>query len=443
MNHPSVLLSFRAENVLSFRGAFELSLGATNLQEEPDPVEIRWREDGRQATVLPVAGIFGANASGKSNVLKALSSMRDAVAYSFGFVRPGGGFQRDAFRLDGYGASTPSKYEVEVVLDGVWHNYGYRADDRCVHEEWAYRRRNGRKETIFRRESGNVRPSRAFHVENHDVKRIVRPDALFLSAAGSTGHSALSRLHAWFLDNLEVIRPGVPIARGQRTVDMLDEESAKRRVTEFLRSADLGILDVRKRNISFSSVAAMPEEEHSGDDIPPGLPEFIEALSVEFLHQGQQGYNAYFAREQESEGTVRWFDLIGPVLTALDSGSVLLFDEIDNSLHPNLVEALLRLFQDPQTNRQSSQLVFTSHDATLMRKDSDRRILRRDQIWFADKTRDGESHLRPLTDHGPRKSEAVDRRYLRGSYGATPVLEQEDFVGAMHRHSLDGASGAF
>jgi hypothetical protein len=131
----------------------------------------------------------------------------------------------------------------------------------------------------------------------------------------------------------------------------------------------------------------------------------------------------------ESLGTLVWFGLIGPVIDSLAKGSVFLADELDSSLHPALVSQLVRLFQDPETNPHRAQLIFNSHDATLL-GDSGTRQLGRDQIWFTEKLRGGSTRLYPLIDLEPRKEEAVGRRYLAGRYGATPILSDHEFMAA-------------
>ena len=125
-----------------------------------------------------------------------------------------------------------------------------------------------------------------------------------------------------------------------------------------------------------------------------------------------------------------WFGLAGPVVHALASGSVLLVDEIEAGLHPALVRQLVRLFQDPETNPRGAQLIFNSHEASLLGDSGGERVLGRDQVWFTEKSDDGASRLYPLSDLSPRIDEAIGRRYLAGRYGATPILADKDFAEA-------------
>lgn len=155
------------------------------------------------------------------------------------------------------------------------------------------------------------------------------------------------------------------------------------------------------------------------------------SLGVELLHRGVDGEEVALHAEDESLGTRVWFGLIGPVVQALESGSVFLADELDASLHPSLVTEIVRLFQDPDTNPERAQLVFNSHDPTLLGDSSGDRLLGRDQIWFTEKSNDGSTRLYPLVDLEPRKQEAIGKRYLEGRYGATPILSHEEFVAAI------------
>jgi hypothetical protein len=156
----------------------------------------------------------------------------------------------------------------------------------------------------------------------------------------------------------------------------------------------------------------------------------LEDLGLRLVHQGA-GSDVAFAPQDESFGTLVWFGLAGSVIEALARGTVLLADELDASLHPNLVRQLIRLFQSPQTNPRRAQLVFNSHDMTILGDSASDRLIGRDQIWFTEKGDDGSTSLYSLADLEPRKSEAIGRRYLAGHYGATPNLSTQEFEAAV------------
>jgi hypothetical protein len=202
-------------------------------------------------------------------------------------------------------------------------------------------------------------------------------------------------------------------------------------VLALLRAADLGITGAKKYELDpvmkerlqrAVRILAGQEGEPDGTDEGPSF----DQLGVRLIHRGTAGEVELNTRD-ESLGTLVWFGLVGPVIEALADGAVLLADELDASLHPALVAELIRIFQDPKSNPRRAQLVFNSHDATILGDSTSTRLIGRDQIWFTDKRADGSTRLYPLSDLDPRKDEAVGRRYLAGRYGAVPILSRQEF----------------
>jgi AAA15 family ATPase/GTPase len=426
-----VLLDFRAKNVRSFRDEFQLSLLSTRLADEDVVRLLTWREGGRPIGVLPVAGVFGANGSGKSNVLKAMDDMRGHVLHSFRAGSPTGGISRCPFLLDRAGRQEPSRFEVDLVLEGVRYEYGFALNDERVQEEWAYRYPRGKAVRLFHRWGDDVELGSAERVKSRAVIELLRPNALFLSTAASANHPVLLPLYAWFTRNLRLAEAGSRQFRQALTTQLLDDDTRREQVLALLRAADLGItgakmyeLDpvMKERLQRAVRIIAGQEGEPDGADEGPAF----DQLGVRLIHHGAGGQVELDARD-ESLGTLVWFGLVGPVVEALADGAVLLADELDASLHPALVAELIRLFQDPKSNPRRAQLVFNSHDASILGDSTDARLLGRDQIWFTDKRADGSTRLYPLSDLDPRKEEAVGRRYLSGRYGAVPILSRQEF----------------
>jgi AAA15 family ATPase/GTPase len=431
VRNASVLLAFRAKNVRSFRDEFELSLLSTRLADEDVVRLVTWREGGRPIGVLPVAGVFGANASGKSNVLKAMDDMRGHVLHSFRSGSPTGGISRCPFMLDRAAREEPSRFEVDLVLEGVRFEYGFALDDERVLEEWAYRYPHGKAVRLFHRWGGEVELGSAERVKGRAVIELLRPNALFLSTAASANHPVLLPIYAWFTRNLRLAEAGSREFRQALTTQLLDDDARRGQVLALLRAADLGVTGAKKYEIDpvmkerlqrAVRIIAGQEGESDGTDEGPSF----EQLGVRLIHRGADGEIELDARD-ESLGTMVWFGLVGPVIEALADGAVLLADELDASLHPALVAELIRLFQNPKSNPRRAQLVFNSHDASILGDSTDARLLGRDQIWFTDKRADGSTRLYPLSDLDPRKEEAVGRRYLTGRYGAIPILSRQEF----------------
>lgn len=425
-----MLLSFRGENVRSFRDEMEISMLATSRAESAFVREIDWRESGQPLRVVPVIGIFGANASGKSNVLEVMDDMRIFVLQSFREE-----FKRGAnwaFRLDPAAAERPSRYEIELVLHGIRHEYGFVIDKDRVIEEWAFRYPRGRPAMLFSRTGDDVEAGSAARGETRSVQKLLRSDSLLLSAAAAANHSLLTPLYEWFRRNLQLAhvrnRPGRQI----RTIEMLEDQSGRERLLAMLRAADLGIVDAKKLKLD-------PEEkekvaralraflgEVGADDLFDDAFD-IDGLGFSLVHQGHNS-RMEISPHLESQGTVVWLGLIGTVVATLAEGTILLADELDASLHPSLVAQLVRLFQSQETNPRRAQLIFNAHDPTMLGdSDDDERMLGRDQIWFTEKLSDGSTRLYPLTDFRPRKSEAIGKRYLSGRYGAMPILSKRQF----------------
>ncbi len=432
---PSALLSFRASNVRSFRDDLEFSLLATKMGEARYVRRVPWQQKGSALDVLSAAGVFGANGSGKSNLLKAMDDMRSHVLLSFRLGDPTGGVLRWPFALDSARRAEPSRYEVDVVVGGVRHEYGFVIDDQQVLEEWAYWYPRGRAALIFRRERDRVHAGAVERQKTRAVQAVLRSNALLLSTAASAKHTTLLRLHQWFARNLLFADADSRPQRQALTAEMLDKDGSRARVMALLRAADLGITGAHKdepnpimqeRLRRAIRILHGIEEEPEDDEGPT-----FEQLDVRLVHQAADGQAVELPARDESLGTRVWFGLIGPVVQSLESGSVLCADELDASLHPALVAELVRLFQDPETNPRHAQLVFNSHDPTLLGNTADERLLGRDQIWFTEKLDDGSTRLYPLIDLEPRKQEAIGKRYLDGRYGATPILSHQDFSAAL------------
>ena len=348
--------------------------------------------------------------------------------FSFRRGRPSGGILRQPFLLDEKSKTNPSRYEIDLVMRGVRHQYGFELDDDRVIEEWAYRYPKGKAALLFRRDETGVILGAAEKARGRSVLEILRPNALFLSTAASANHPLLLPLYEWFEYNLMLADADTRVARIIFTAEMVNSEVYRKALIRLLRAADLGIVAARKVRVDQADqerferfIRIMREEDPDEEDIA----RFPPIEEVKFTHRGVNG-EFEMDDDEESRGTMVWFGIIGPVVRALESGTVLLVDELDASLHPDLSRELLRMFQDPDVNTRNAQLVFNSHDVRLLGDASGSRPLGRDQVWFTEKLNDGSTHLCSLTDFDPRKYEAIGKRYLEGYYGARPIISVGD-----------------
>jgi AAA15 family ATPase/GTPase len=439
-DRQSMLLAFRAQNVRSFRDEVELSLISTRIGRPTVRRSVPWREDGSTVDVLPAAGLFGANASGKSNLLAAMGDLNRYVRTSFVRSDPSAGVGRQPFRLDPSTAKEPSRYEVDLVIDGIRYEYLLAVDDDVVVHEAAYRSPKGKSRMLFERDSDGVRFGADARAIGRAVKSLLRPNALLLSTVGSfvlseaaRDEPALPSLYDWLARNLQLAEADNRYERLVHTALRFADESKRAMLLELVRAADLGISEVRRRAAAPEVIerfrpiieamnAASEEDDLDFQAIADGL------AIVQFEHQGATP--TYLDANEESLGTVVWAGLIGPVADALERGTVLLADELDASLHPLLVERVIGLFQDPETNPRGAQLIFNAHDPGLLGSSRGDGVLGRDQIWFTEKSADGSTSLVPLSDYHPRKEEDIAGRYRSGRYGAVPILSDAEFARA-------------
>ena len=402
-----MLLRFRVANHRSIRDECELSLIGSE-RGDGSARTTGLRHDDHDVSALPVLGVFGANASGKSNVLSALHDMRAAVRTSFADWTKSPGVPRKPFKLAPSGAEETSLYEVDLTLgrSGIRFTYGFELSDERVEAEWLHAYPGGKREIWFDREAGRpeseggefVFESDGFTGRRADLVAVTRPDALFLSTAATLNDRQLSALHRWFLDNLWLVTPGEDVVHRTKWTQDLIEASGKpgyrERVMNLLAAADLGItgMEIDRE----TGTVRLRHRTADGGDVP-----------LDFL-------------TEESFGTHAWFAFLGPMLSVLDKGAVLLVDELDSSLHPTLAAEVVRIFQDPQANPRNAQLIFTTHDATLLGEEVLDRPLGRDQVWITAKDRSGATELYPLTAAHPANGENLERGYLRGRYGGVP-----------------------
>lgn len=432
-----MLRSFRLGNHRSFRDEQELLL----MPSAP----------GDERSAVPVSAIYGANASGKSNLLNGLEFMRSAVVDSFALWESEGAIPRSPFKLTGGARQEPSVFVVELVTDGSRYTYGFALDDDCVREEWLYSYPEKRKRVIFERERDEIKLGSTvteIRAKLEVLEELMRPNALFLSACARLKLDPLMPVYRWFNRSLR-IRPGSdPFGVTTTVARFLAEDSGNtKRLLALLAAADVGIIDVQVDEY---------EDPHSIREISRAENELVELerksrgyeseiavaraklavirargrrrrMDLKFVHDGA---DEAFDLRDESAGTRNWLALIPAVLTALDSSSVLVIDEIDASLHPLLTARLVSLFQDQDTNPNGAQLIFTTHDTSLLGTMLGDQVLDRDQIWFVEKKR-GTSELYALSDFKPRKEQNTERRYLAGSYGAVPVLDRTSFADAV------------
>lgn len=413
-----MLLRFFVKNFRSIRDRQELTLVASSLR---DLEQSKMHIEAIGVDALRVAAMYGANASGKTSVIRALHYMASAVINSQRTWPPSGPIPVEPFLLDSVSAATPSTFEVDLVIDGTRYNYGFSLDSLRVIEEWLLAFPRGRKQVWFRRraeQDDGFRFGKYLLGENRSIQSLTRPNSLFLSAAAQNGHQQLLPIFEWFSKRLSVVSPTYRDAFRLSAVRMCDTDDGRERLLRFLESADLGIvgIDAKEREIPEKLQTAFRVFLKSITDAEP--PTDANTIpDIHLRHQSSDGAAIALEFENESDGTKALFALAAPVSSALSTGGVLCIDELDSSLHPVLALQVVQAFVDPASNTSGAQLIFSTHDTNLLDAD----LLRRDQIWFTEKDRSGATHLYPLSDFRPRRGENLQRGYLQGRYGAIPL----------------------
>ena len=368
--------------------------------------------------------IFGANASGKSNLIFALGSMRNMMLLSMAMPDTLRAEQYTPYRLDRARARQPTEFEVIVLIDGVRYQYGFSYDAQRIRDEWLIVYRTGKGQTWFDRhwnESSGEHEwapfSSYFTGSKETWKQATRPAALFLTTAIQLNTEQLKPLWNWFANSLAIVDWNGAAGIGQ-TLQKLDNPAFKARVLKLLRAADLHIADIQVERVPGHQVEFKLE---------PGKPPELAARDqevpiVRYVHKVENEEPVAFDSRYESAGTQRLLSYVGPILDALENGKLLVIDEMDSSLHPLVVRFILGLLHDPESSRHGAQLLMTTHDTSLL----DTELLRRDQYWFIEKDQRQASRLYPLTEFSPRKNEALERAYLRTRYGGVPNIGRND-----------------
>ena len=443
-----MLIRFTVENFLSFKDEVEFSMVAGRPRKHPD--HILPRKSDRDRRILKTAVIYGANASGKSNLIKAMSFARDLI------VKGTSGKQRIGvipFRFDASTENAPSRFRFDIRCNDKIFSYGFEVDRQRIHSEWLYEIRSSSEKMYFERETssegmtsvtfGNI----AFSEEQgeqffHFVATGTRANQLFLKECIERNALIFEQVNRWFDEKLVLIFPdtkpsGIEIA-------FMNDEEFQYEFVKLLKLFDLGIENMRLEDFDFDSETRIPAEvrKRIKQDIQemslprggqaivqiPALNIFIfvdenqEPVSKRFmtLHKVEgKDDHATLELTEESEGTQRVFEIVPALLDLMneDHERVFVIDELDRRLHALLSYKILELFLTRKT-KQKGQLIVTTHEVGILDLD----LLRRDEIWFIEKKSSGASSVFSLEEFHPRYDKDIRKSYLQGRFGAIPLL---------------------
>lgn len=421
-----MLIEFSVKNFRSIRDEtlFSMVKGPGNELEETNVLQIADAPVPLNP-LLRSAAIYGANAAGKTNVLRAIAALQGLIlgSHQRGPAEP---LPVTPYRLSAESRAQPCEFEAHFIVDKVRYQYGITADSQRIHEEWLYAFPKGKAQKWFQRESGadrqtsRIKFSDKLKGEKELWEQVTRPNGSLLATAAQLNSEQLTPIYNWFANKLK-------LAVGKQswnqqplaTINLLDQQQQEK-ILEFMQTVDFAISDLSLREMDSDHLDTLTR------NMPPPLRDLLseqlagsKGLQIRTKHRAEDGSRIEMDLTDESDGTQKMFCYAGPWMDTLAHGRVMVVDELHDNLHPLLVQYLVEMFHTPELNPHGAQLIFTTHETSILNQD----LFRRDQIWFCERERDQSTHLYPLSDFAVRKgTENIERGYLTGRYGALPFL---------------------
>lgn len=417
-----MFIEFSVSNYLSFKAKTTLSLAATSVKEH---IQTNVFSTERYS-LLKSAVVYGANSSGKSNFIKAMSTMRRMVLQSFEQssanelgIKP--------FLLNTETENAPSFFEAVFVIDNIRYRYGFEANDKMIHAEWLFEAPKKVERPMFIREYDGIEVMKNYP-EGKNLEERTRDNALFLAVADQFNGKIAKQIIQWFNNFITISGLSHEGYKGV-TFGMLEDKHTNSKLLNFYRKLDLGFDDIsihKKLSDPGKLPNDMPESllKQLITDLEGAFKIDIKTIHKKFNAKGKAIDQVEFdMRGQESSGTNKIFNISGPVFDVLNDGGVLVVDELDASLHPLLTLAVTKLFNSKQFNPKNAQLIFATHDTNLLYYGN----FRRDQIYFIEKDQFGASNIYSLVEYKEegktiRKDRSFEKDYIEGRYGAIPFI---------------------
>lgn len=424
-----MIIDFSVKNFRSFREEQQISFVASNQYTDLPENLIDPKLEGKgfaDLRLLKGLAIYGANAAGKTNVLKALSYLADMMERSATELDEGDSTGVQAFALDSDTIAEPSEFVLRFIVNGVRYHFVLVINQTRILFESLSAFPKGKEQVWYEREwqeesqKYSWKPARPTEYKRDSSRvNVTRDNALYFSTAVKFNDEQLRPIYLWIKDKMQFLRVNefpsmTPHFTAKR---IMESKNDREQITSMLQHADLGVIaaHVKMRKFTLNDLAR---------DISDGNYEKTSQsenhLETTLGHRGAKGEEYPLSWWDESTGTQKYFAIAGPWLAILKQGEFAAMDEIESSMHPSMVVELLKLFLAENTNSHGAQLLFTTHNPLLL----DTGVMRRDQIWFADKDDEGATHLYPLTDYKPRNTESLLRGYMSGRYGAIPFIPE-------------------
>lgn len=422
-----MLIQLSIRNYKTFKERTVLSLVASNYDKETREDENIIIEPTFNLRLVKSAVIYGANASGKSKFIEALLFMKHFIETSSKDTQKGDFIDVEPFKLHTDSENDTSEFEVVFLHNKEMFRYGFAVNSTIVAAEWLYHKPKTKEIELLYREGQDFTFHRSFTKGNILKKeKLVRDNALALSTAAQFNDTISSNVLDWF-KNLRILSGLQSYEYSSYTALKISNSLERVKILDLLEAADTGIDDLSLKPIDTSNLPKdMPRElvEKIKKDVTEKNAQYFSDVLT--IHKKYNSDNKYIEdvkfsmSEDESDGTEKYFNLTGPIVDVLENGRILVVDELDSQLHPNLVCKIISLFNSKKFNPYNAQIIFNTHDTNLLESE----LFRRDQIWFIEKDRYGAATLYSLSDFKSdvRKDDNFKVNYLRGKYGAIPLL---------------------
>lgn len=440
-----MLIDFTVKNFRSIKEPVTLSMLATNLKEHSENTFPTPNEN--KIELLKTTVIYGANASGKSNLLKAIPIFKDFIVHSTDLKLGEKIHFYEPFKLDKSFANAPTEFEIEFVgNDKIRYRYEVAFNEIEVLKESLVFFPKGQEANIFKREKGETISFGDYYKgARKTIENQLLDNNLFLSKAANSKNEMLGNLYKFFSNEVFFYSLDFfEIAKNFTLRKFSKPTNLSSKLNDLLRVVDVGIeeLSVSEEQIPrelLEHLLKILPAQNSTDNFEKNLLKDIEDGNFDkfrslksitkhnFFENGKRIGETYLSLEDESLGTQRIVGMSGVIFEVLSKGAFLVADEFNNSLHPQMTKFLIKLFNNPETNPKNAQLIFATHDATLLSNE----IFRRDQIWFTEKNEFGATKLYSLSEFDTnevRSTTPFDKWYLSGRFGGLPLIQDFKFL---------------
>lgn len=426
-----MLIEFHVENYKSFRDETNFSMVAAKIVSKDKKLDQEnVFEVDTKLSLLKSAVIYGANASGKSNLHAALSFMRWFVLNSSKESQEGEIINIEPFRLSTETEADSSIFEMIFILNSRKYRYGFEVTKQEIISEWLFDVPTTKERKLFIRANSKIDVKKSFK-EGEGLEIRTRSNALFLSVVSNFNGTIAKDILHWF----RTLLIAEPNERKNRTytINCLENDLYKEEIVEFIKRLDLGISDIKVETTSpdLSIYPKIVRDRITETQLLSLSKKSITTFHWKYNQDGSKILELFDLDVHESEGTRRLFSLAGLLMHTLKNGRILFVDEFDSSIHPLITCAIIDLFNSKDTNPHDAQIVFITHDTNLLSHN-----FRRDQIWFAEKDERGSTHLYSLAEYkipveGDVKEETFKKErndasfkdnYIHGKYGAIPFI---------------------